>query len=464
MTITRVGTGTGKVLLDSAANPCLITGLTATSAGDLVIVPFSFNGASVNITAAQGQNGSGTNLGGTWSVLQSSLSAGNNRAGIVYCLSAPAGVTQIQLTGSAGSPFGVASADRFTYAGTLSLDTGSTPAGGFRSAVETGTSTTVPLNSGNLTLSSANNAILVFAYGSDDSANGTVTIGGSGTYTSTHNEGDTTTHHAGAGGFQIVAATGPHNVTGLYNQENASGAIIIAAFIESGGGGGGGTDPQPNYDNGIPTAWYVDPGFIALYGPEQQGIPLANRDNAGTTVSAAGSASIVFSETGAGASVVAAAGSGAIVFNEQGAGASTAASAFSSQIAINATGTGAASSAGSGDGSIGITFGATAAGASTVAGDGSVPIIINGQGAGASTAAGAGNAPIVFDAQGDSGGAPAPAPTPTPAPPASTNGGAGVMGRNFRRQADDEGYASEHLPPPHVLHALLSIATRPWLH
>lgn len=229
MTITRRGTGTGKVLLDSAADPAVVTGLTASLSGSLIVCPFSFNGASVNITSAT------SNVGGTWAVLQSSLSAGNNRAGIAYCLSCPAGVTQVSLSGSAGTPFGVASVDEFTYTGVLSLDTGSSPAGGFRSAVESGTSTTIPLDSGNLSLSAALQAILVFAYGSDDSASGTVTVGGSGTWTSTHNEGNTSLHHAGAGGFQLVSTVGPHNVTGLYDAETAAGAIIIAAFTEVSG-------------------------------------------------------------------------------------------------------------------------------------------------------------------------------------------------------------------------------------
>lgn len=227
MTIAFVS-GTGKKLVNSAANPAVVTGLTASVAGECVVCEWTSNGATVNITSAT------SNVGGTWAIVQGALSAGNNRSGFAICLNAPAGITQVSLTGSAGSPFITACINRFSYTNApLTLDVGSTPAGGFIGNVAGAVSTTVPINSGNLTLSTATGGLLLFSYGSDDSAVGTVTIGGSGTYISSFNEGDTTVNHAGAGGYQIVSSAGPFNVTGLYNQENARGAIILAALIES---------------------------------------------------------------------------------------------------------------------------------------------------------------------------------------------------------------------------------------
>lgn len=226
------------------------------------------------------------------------------------------------------------------------------------------------------------------------------------------------------------------------------------------------TDNPRNYDNGLPSSYFTDPGFAALFGHYQQGIPQANRaDSTAILASGAGSASVTFADTGAGAATAAAASSGSVVFNAQGtgaatvaaassgsitlnaqgAGASTAAAASSGSIVFGATAEGAASSAGAGAGSAGIQFGATAAGASTAAGEGSAAVTFDAQGAGASSVGGAGSGAIVFDATGSSEEVPAPTPAPAPAPaPSSAGGGASGWNsprRNFHQmllEDDDE--------------------------
>lgn len=221
MTFARIGTGSGKVLLDSSADPAVVTGLPSSTAGSLVVCLFSFHGGTVNITSAT------SNAGGTWVIFQSAISAGVNRAGFAYCLNAPAGITQVSLTGSAGSPYGVASIEEFSYAGTCSVD---------QTNSATGSSTPTPLSTGNITNSTATD-VMFGCVGSDDSGTAAFTIGGSGTWTSSHNEGDTTLHHASVGAFQIAASTGPHNMTGSYAGEIDVAAAAIISFQEAGGGG-----------------------------------------------------------------------------------------------------------------------------------------------------------------------------------------------------------------------------------
>lgn len=245
MSFARVGTGSGKVLFDSSANPAVVTGLPASTAGSLVICLWSFHGATVNITSAT------SNVGGTWVIFQSALSAGSNRAGFAYCLNAPAGVTQVSLTGSAGSPYGVASLEEFTYSGTCTVD---------QTNSATGSSTPTPLSTGNITNTAATD-VMFGCVGSDDSANGAFTVGGSGTWTASHNEGDTTLHHASVGSFQIASTTGPHNMTGSYTGEIDVAAASIISFQESGGGGGVALDESGWY----PTQPQTNPLVVSVW-------------------------------------------------------------------------------------------------------------------------------------------------------------------------------------------------------
>jgi len=374
MTFARIGTGSGKVLLDSAANPAVVTGLAATAGGELVVCCGSFNGASVNITSVT------SNVGGTWSFYQSALSAGNNRTFTAWCLNAPAGVTQVSLTGTGGSPYGVASLDKYSFSGSATKDQNN-------SAVNVSVSTTVPLSSGTITNSQAA-ALLVGAYGSDDSAAGTVTLGGSGTWTTLHTEGDTTTHHASGAAFQIVSgSTGPYNFTGLYDQETAQGACSIVSFVESGGGGGAVDNPR-NYQDGVPGAYYTDPGYSALYGREQQGIPLANRDSAAAPTIAAGAGSIASAATvqGVGASINSGAFSETSVATVTGVPNAISAASVISQAVSALTGVGASTNAAviSAAGSVTV-LGVSNNGGTISAGAGSISSIATVQGVGAST-------------------------------------------------------------------------------
>lgn len=79
---------------------------------------------------------------------------------------------------------------------------------------------------------------------------------------------------------------------------------VMAAYMQEPASAGGAAGPLRGYQDDIPVAYYVDPGWAALYGQEQQGIPLANRDNvaAPTIVSAAFSSTAAATVQGVGAS------------------------------------------------------------------------------------------------------------------------------------------------------------------
>jgi hypothetical protein len=122
---------------------------------------------------------------------------------------------------------------------------------------------------------------------------------------------------------EIEGATLQYEGAGA-SRETAAGASTTTSWTISGGAGNDwgifafqvneGTapavsDPVKGYDDGVPMAWYSDPGYAALYGYQQQGIPLANRADVAepTIVSAAADISSSATVTWAGASTAAAA-------------------------------------------------------------------------------------------------------------------------------------------------------------
>lgn len=225
MSFTRRG-GTSTKTVDGAASPHTFSGLTASLAGSLIVVPFGYNangGGPPSITSAT------SNVGGTWGVFNGGAT-GDLFAGFVYCLSAPAGVTQVSITfvGS-GASFSAGCIEEWTHTGTCTLDKTNSAAGA---------SIPTPLNSGNIT--NTNTDDLMFGVGtSDDSGVGVWTVGGSGSWTKCCDSNDTSVHQAVVAAYQVASTAGPHNFTDSYSVETAAGGNAIISFQDSGGGGGG---------------------------------------------------------------------------------------------------------------------------------------------------------------------------------------------------------------------------------
>lgn len=99
------------------------------------------------------------------------------------------------------------------------------------------------------------------------------------------------------------------------------------------------TDMPRRFDDGNPIAWLSnDPGWAAIYGREQQGIPQGNRDTPLNIVEGDGDISGVSSIVGVGASTVAGVFDSQGVGQAQGVGASTVAGVFSSDAQFDMVG------------------------------------------------------------------------------------------------------------------------------
>jgi hypothetical protein len=230
MAIARVGAGSGKKVFDAAGTTIQLTGITATTSGNILIVMGSliYTGTVGTVTAVTDSSGSGT-----WVIRQTAASADKVLAFICYKENCGAGITTVTVTvnGDAGSNYAIASAEEYSGVATSSSQDQ------INSAV--GSSEPTPLSTGSITNADAND-LLIACCGSDDSVNGTWTVGGSTPWTDSHDEGDTSAHHASKGVFRIVAgSTGPFNATFSYNVETVEAAAIIVSFKEGGGGGGG---------------------------------------------------------------------------------------------------------------------------------------------------------------------------------------------------------------------------------
>lgn len=219
MTFSRVN-GSGSVTLDTQGTSVTVAGLPASAAGSLIVVPFDFidNVATgINVTAAT------SNVGGTWVIFQS---AANNqiRTGFAYCLASPADVTQVTLTiaGTAGSNFGNAGIEEWSYSGTCTVDQTNSAVGAS------------PLSSGSITNTTAT-GLMFGTHGAEDTGTGTFTASGSGTWSDVYKQVDTTLHTAGYGAYQVASTTGPHNFTSSYSVETVAGTASIISFQESSG-------------------------------------------------------------------------------------------------------------------------------------------------------------------------------------------------------------------------------------
>lgn len=210
---------------------------------------------------------------------------------------------------------------------------------------------------------------------------------------------------------------------------DSGGGLINGDNFSAGDFGGGAVADNPRrYQDDIPAAYFTDPGWAAIWGPQQFGITVANRSgaaggvsaadgsitaantttgvgaatqkanasdtNTGTltgvgaatakadasstaqltltgvgraTVSGAGSITAVKSQTGVGASTAKAAASDTNTTTLTGVGAATASAAAGATGVLTLTGQGAAVGSGAGDGTITITSGMTGAGASKAA-------------------------------------------------------------------------------------------------
>lgn len=217
MPITRIGTGSGKVIKDS------VSGSFTTSA--FGFTPSALNGLALSCSLNDGSNSitavtAVDNLGANWIVKPSARSAGGNFAFVLYRLGIPAGITSVTVTlVGAGTCFCVYSLDEFAGIGAFD-----------KTNSATGSSNPTPLATGSISNSGATDLVLA-CWGSDDSANGAwAGTAASAPWTTLHSETDTTAHHASFAAFLIDTATSTFNPTAGYSVETSAAAAVIASF------------------------------------------------------------------------------------------------------------------------------------------------------------------------------------------------------------------------------------------
>ena len=218
MAFTRVGTGSAKFSWSSTSSPIVVTGLPASAAGSLIVVPFSTvqTGTTSVLTAVT------SNVGGIWGWIEEVSATGTMRCGFAYCLSCPSGVTSVTLTfGTATATYGTAKIEEFSYSGTAAVDQ-------INSAV--GSSVPTPLNTGSITNTNSYGLMFAIAVSDDSSLD---TWDALTNFTEIYVEGDTSVTIAGQAGYRIFSgSTGPYSESFQYNGETVPGCAIIGSFTE----------------------------------------------------------------------------------------------------------------------------------------------------------------------------------------------------------------------------------------
>jgi hypothetical protein len=255
----------------------------------LYVLAGSGAGTPVDPSAVKWGGSGGTSL----TQLGSTLNMGSNAKASLWRLIAPAtGSNTVHVT------WGSAQDERWIIAVQVQDTDQTTPNNTVATATGTNASPTVNATS------VSGNLVLDFVSFLD--------IGGAG-YGLTDDVPDVLQSLTGAGGISAFEGAGA-------SRETAAGTSTTCSWTVGGTLAGGGwslfalavndaaaappDDPRNNYDNGVPAGYLVDIGFAALYGHEQQGIPLANRDSiasAAMSVAGASTTTMTGAATGAGA-------------------------------------------------------------------------------------------------------------------------------------------------------------------
>lgn len=376
------------------------------TAGSLISVRISAFFTSPTFVASDCTKNSGTATIGAVTLDRTQADA-NEQAGVWSAIVTGSGTLVMAVATPAGT-YGATAIDEFSG----SWD--STRVEAVNSAQFT---TSTSPSSGNAT--SAGAAVFVSALAVDVSAVITATPGGSG-WATTFGGLDGTAHAVGTFGYKVAGSGGTEAASWtITGGTPVTSSAIIVAYKEAGGGGGSTDGPIGHYDGGIPAAYFADIGFSAIYGHQQLGIPLANRDSQ-TVAAASGGIDGVFAFNPIGAAIVAATVqvTGAFSFNPVGAsrvvadgsqsyvftfspvGAARASADASLSGVLNMTGVGASSAQASADGTITITSSFGPVGASTASANASHSYTSSFQPVGASRVAADGSDSNVFSMTG----------------------------------------------------------------
>lgn len=236
MTWARVGTGTGKKVVDSVATgSTTITGLPSTTANNwLVCCGSIFQTGTTPAIAISLSDSSGA---GSWTVLTSPN--GNNKYSfIAFKENIASGITTVTINAAGSSNFYCVSADEFSGGATTSSQDKTTGATGAR-----------PLSTGSITNTGNPNDLIIAVANSDDSGS-SAWVANSG-WTTFAEEGDSTVHVCSKSIFQIASSnTGPWSATFDYPIEATAGSAIIASFVPAGGGAAAQAIPVPDVHPG----------------------------------------------------------------------------------------------------------------------------------------------------------------------------------------------------------------------
>jgi hypothetical protein len=220
MTIARVNTS-GKKLINGGAEPYAFGSLGFSPAAGNCLVIY---GGYVCTGGTSGVSSVTDNLGGTWTTRTQFSGPGTHVAFIAWRENIPAGITTVTVHGVGGASGYVAIAvDEFTDIVTASAqDQTNGGSGAMASAA---------VSSGNVTTTNAADLLLTAAVSDDNGTTAWNAIGGSGTWTQSFQEADSTTTAPTQTGYQVVLTTGTYNSTHRYTiSTNADDAVVIVAL------------------------------------------------------------------------------------------------------------------------------------------------------------------------------------------------------------------------------------------
>lgn len=165
------------------------------------------------------------NVGSTWTLKQRAGVGGHHFAFIAWLENIPGGITTVNITCGAGASGYVACAvDEFDDI-TTSTAFDQTNGGGTDMSG-------AAVSSGNITTTQATELLLTAAVSDDNGTTAWASIGGSGTWTQSFQEADTTAHAAAQAGYQYVASTGTYNSTQRYSitTNGPDDSVLIASL------------------------------------------------------------------------------------------------------------------------------------------------------------------------------------------------------------------------------------------
>lgn len=216
----------GKKNVDATPSPHTYGSLGFTpTAGRCLVV---YGGFVVTVGTPSGGVTVADNLGGSWTVRYRSNASASYIAFIAWRENIPSGITSVSVTvPGTGSPGGYSSAAVDEFDDILASSALDQTSGG------SGDMSAAAVSSGNITTTWGHELLLTAAV-SDDSSPNTAwdAIGGSGSWTQSFQEQDTTAHTAAQAGYQYVNGKGTYNSTQRYSisLNNPNDNVVIVSL------------------------------------------------------------------------------------------------------------------------------------------------------------------------------------------------------------------------------------------